>query len=124
MKAQLFLGLFLVIFIFLACKSQQKTSSGVLPEKTSEKTLVVAFFSRGGGIDHSGRKLLDSLLVSKTEIDCDFTQVINKHGREGEREYCLKFQDNRCYNKAYAAIVTKLGDKDLIRIEPNGKCRK
>lgn len=124
MKITVFFAVFLSVFVLFSCKSKQQSTAVNVAKKTNEKTLVIEFYSKGGGIDHSSRKMLDSLLVSKTDIDCEFNKVINAYGREGEREYCLKFQDNRCYNKTYAVIVTKLGDKKLVRIHPNGTCRK
>lgn len=116
----------LVLFsslIIVGCKGKEKSSDKPV-SKTNTKTLVLEFFSKGRGIDQESRILLDSMIAQKTELDCEFSQSLKKHGREGERKYCFTFPDNRCYNKSFGILDAKFGSKELIRIIPNGSCEK
>lgn len=122
MKKLSFILLVAVATVGIACKSKSKQSD--TSNASGEKTLTIDFISKGGGIDHASFKELEVLLSDTGSIDCKYDKSLNKWGREGERQYCLTFPDTRCYNKTYAKVITLLDGKPLVRIKPDGVCRK
>ncbi len=123
MKQSVILLVIASLFCFTMCKSKEKHTKST-STNDAKKTIVVSFISKGSGIDHQARIELDSLIASKAEIDCDFESSILKKGREGERKYCLVFTDNRCYNRAYGTLAAKFDNKELVKVDPKGVCKK
>ena len=123
MKYSVILLVIASVFCFTMCKTKEKTTQAVTVN-SSVKTIVVSFISKGSGIDHESRIELDSLVARKAEIDCDFDHSVLKKGREGERKYCLTFTETRCYNKAYGVLTAKFDNKELVKVDPKGVCKK
>jgi len=124
MKKLTFLLVLAVAITSIACKSKSKQSHSSASKLDGEKTLTIDFISKGGGIDHASFKVLEVLLSDIGSIDCKYKKSLKKWGREGERQYCLTFPDTRCFNKTYAKVIALLDGKPLVKVKPDGVCRK
>jgi hypothetical protein len=119
--------LFLVV-VLVACKTKQVSNSTAIDNETSvafNKTLIVEFYSKGAGINHPAFSKMKSLVDKpKEEQLCQFENTLIKYGREGERQYCMSFDDKKCYLLMLQAIKENIRIESNVRIIENGTCHR
>jgi len=128
MKKIIYLSIFLIGLTQTSCKTKQPTntsSTGKTERSVFNKTLTVEFYSKGSGINHSAFGIMESLLNKTTDgVSCEFENRLVRYGREGERQYCMTFNDEKCYSAMIAVIKQKMDNQENVRVTENGTCHK
>lgn len=97
----------------------------IAPTEQSKPTvdttrLIVAFTSKGAGIDHEAKDRLDKYLSKHPDVKYFVTQK----GREGEMEYCFMLHDRKAIDqkKLVEDIRTTVGSSDRVFYRENEVC--
>ena len=122
---------FVILAVLLSCckgkEVTKRTSETSVANKKEVfvKTLTVEFYSKGGGVNHNAFSIMKTLLDKPIEgVSCEFENNLVKYGREGERQYCMTFNDDKCYTAILNLVKQKIGAEKNVRIEENGSCHK
>lgn len=120
------ISLIITLVVFSSCKGKQSASnSEPALEKAFSKTITIEFFSKGSGINRSAFADTEKLLENPIDgIYCEFEKNLSKYGREGERQYCLTFNDKKCHSALLQLVNQRLGREENVRIAENGTCKK
>lgn len=112
-----------------------KTESNKVKENPSEtspkvekaSTLLVSFYSIGGGIDVKNAQSFDNFISAyKTESGKSIAYDRVPWGREGELDYCVSFSDlNAQETKQFIdASEKKIQDCKMVHFKINGECKR
>ena len=77
------------LLLFAALIAGCKTTSTTVETGQQQKTFVVTFFSKGGGIDREAKRAFDELLGSIQKDDKKLKIEKVNWGREGEMDYVI-----------------------------------
>jgi hypothetical protein len=102
------------------------------PKESSSKgekasTLLVSFYSIGGGIDVKNAQSFDNFISAyKTESGKSIAYDRVPWGREGELDYCVSFADiNSEETKQFIdASKAKILDCKMVHFKINGECKR
>ena len=114
----------------IGCKGKESTAITAHTETSLvnvavKKTLTVDFYSKGAGINRPAAAIMVEFLKKPIDgVNCEFESNLANYGREGERQYCMTFNDEKCYAAMYKLVTEKLGGQNNVRIEEDGKCKK
>jgi hypothetical protein len=127
MKKILKISCVILAVVLFSCKAKQSATEEQSTSKDTvvfSKTLTVEFYSKGGGINHEAFSTMKSLLAKPIDgVSCEFENNFKKYGREGERQYCMTFNDEKCYTAMLNLVKQKIGSEKDVRIKENGLCR-
>ena len=105
----------------------KETESVTSPKAEKASTLLVSFYSIGGGIDVKNAQSFDSFIsVYKTESGKSIAYDRVPWGREGELDYCVSFSDlNAEETKQFIdASKKKIQDCKMVHFKINGECKR
>ena len=128
MKKIIYLSILLIGLTQISCKTKQPISvsnTNKIERSVFNKTLTVEFYSKGSGINHNAFTTMESLLNKTTDgVSCEFENRLVRYGREGERQYCMTFNDEKCYSAMSEIIKQKMDNQQNVRVTENGICHK
>lgn len=130
----------LIVLFFANCKPSQNRETKKETKETNNKntesvtltdssiySLVASFYSRGEGIDFKVANEYKTFLLNyKTSNELALEHDIISWGREGETDFCIRFnnlseKDKRLFLEKSQEILKKT---DRVNIKENASCRK
>jgi hypothetical protein len=105
----------------------KETESETSPKAEKASTLLVSFYSIGGGIDVKNAQSFDNFISAyKTERGKSIVYDRVPWGREGELDYCVSFADlNAEETKQFIDVSKeKIQDCKMVHFKINGECKR
>jgi hypothetical protein len=97
------------------------------PKGEKASTLLVSFYSIGGGIDVKNAQSFDNFISEyKTQSGKSVAYERVPWGREGELDYCVSFADFKPEEteKFIDASKAKIQDCKMVHFKINGECKR
>lgn len=105
----------------------EETPKQLSPKSEKTATLLVSFYSIGGGIDTKTAQAFDNFISGyKTGSNKLISYDRVPWGREGELDYCINFSELSFdeTNQFIEASKAKIKDCKMVHFKQNGECKR